>query len=84
MASKNTSVSLGDHFQTFIDEQIAEGRYGSASEVVRAGLRLLENEAAKLAALRAAVREGLESGKPEPFDVETFLAEVNAEYDAKS
>ncbi len=82
--SKNTSIVLSDHFQTFIAEQVEEGRYGSASEVVRAGLRLLESHEAKMAALRAAVKEGLASGKPEPFDVENFLAEVNAEYDAKS
>lgn len=82
--SKNTSIILSEHFQSFIEGQIAEGRYGSASEVVRAGLRLLENHEAKLAALKAAVKEGLESGKPEPFDVESFLAEVNAEYDAQS
>jgi antitoxin ParD1/3/4 len=75
---------LGDHFQAFIDGQVADGRYGSASEVVRAGLRLLESQETKLAALRTALQEGLDSGKPEPFDVETFLAEVNAEYDAKS
>jgi antitoxin ParD1/3/4 len=84
MASKNTSVSLGEHFQAFIDTQVADGRYGSASEVVRAGLRLLEDNETKLATLKAAVKEGLESGKPKPFDVEMFLAEVNAEYDAKS
>jgi antitoxin ParD1/3/4 len=51
--SKNTSFSLGNHFSAFIEEQEAEGRYGSASDVVRAGLRLLEEEEAKLAALRA-------------------------------
>lgn len=82
--SKNTSIVLSEHFQSFIEGQIAEGRYGSASEVVRAGLRLLESQETKLATLKAAVKEGLESGKPEPFDVESFLAEVNAEYDAKS
>jgi len=82
--SKNTSIVLSEHFQSFIAEQVEEGRYGSASEVVRAGLRLLEGHEAKMTALRAAVREGLSSGKPEPFDVESFLAEVNAEYDAKS
>ena len=82
--SKNTSIVLSEHFQTFIADQVEEGRYGSASEVVRAGLRLLESHEAKMAALRAAVKAGLDSGKPEPFDVDNFLAEVNAEYDAKS
>ncbi len=82
--SKNTSIVLSDHFQGFIEEQIADGRYGSASEVVRAGLRLLESQETKLAALRAALIAGEQSGKPEPFDVESFLAEVNADYDAKS
>ncbi|AVO44301.1 type II toxin-antitoxin system ParD family antitoxin [Phreatobacter cathodiphilus] len=71
---KNTSVSLGDHFATFIDQRVAEGRYSSASEVVRAGLRLLEEHEAKLAALRAAVAEGEASGEARPFDFETFLA----------
>lgn len=82
--SRNTSIVLSEHFQTFIAEQVEEGRYGSASEVVRAGLRLLESHEAKLAALRSALKDGWESGKPQPFDVETFLAEVNAEYDDKS
>ncbi|OYX01039.1 MAG: antitoxin [Caulobacter vibrioides] len=82
--SKNTSIVLSEHFQSFIAEQIEEGRYGSASEVVRAGLRLLENQEAKLAALRGALKEGWDSGKPEAFDVEAFLAETNADYDAKS
>ncbi|ADG11844.1 type II toxin-antitoxin system ParD family antitoxin [Caulobacter segnis] len=82
--SKNTSIVLSEHFQSFITEKVEEGRYGSASEVVRAGLRLLEDHEAKLTALRTAVREGFESGKPEPFDVDTFLAEVNTDYDAQS
>lgn len=74
--SKNTSIALSQHFQTFIESQIDDGRYGSASEVVRAGLRLLEERETRLAALRAALIEGEESGTPQPFDVETFLAEM--------
>ncbi|MCG6122708.1 MAG: type II toxin-antitoxin system ParD family antitoxin [Microvirga sp.] len=73
--SRNTSVSLGDHFAGFIDGQVATGRYGSASDVVRAGLRLLEEREAKLEALRRALEEGERSGPPQPFDVEAFIAE---------
>ena len=54
---------------------LSKGRYGNASEVVRAGLRLLEEREAKLTALRAAIEEGLESGPAEPFDVEAFIAD---------
>ena len=75
MASKNTSVSLGEHFQTFIDSQVADGRYGSASEVIRAGLRLLESQEAKLVALRAALKAGEESGFIEDFDFDAFIEE---------
>jgi antitoxin ParD1/3/4 len=72
---KNTSISLGDHFSEFVDRQLSHGRYGSASEVVRAGLRLLEDHETKLQALRAALIAGEESGPSAPFDVDGFLKE---------
>jgi antitoxin ParD1/3/4 len=77
---RNTSVTLGDHFMDFIDRQVAAGRYGSASEVVRAGLRLLEEQEAKLEALRAALIEGEESGAPQRFDFDEFLAEKRRQH----
>lgn len=71
--AKNTSVSLGEHFADFIDAQVASGRFGSASEVVRAGLRLLEEHDVKLATLRDALIEGESSGPPKPFDRAAFV-----------
>ncbi|MGA2952621.1 MAG: type II toxin-antitoxin system ParD family antitoxin [Caulobacteraceae bacterium] len=73
---KNTSFSLGDHFSAFIEGQVAEGRYGSASDVVRASLRLLEEREARLQALRAALIEGEQSGPSEPFDFDAFTTEM--------
>lgn len=77
--TRNTSVSLGEHFAQFIDRQVEGGRYGSASEVVRAGLRLLEEQEAALETLRGALIEGEESGSPEPFDTDAFLREKRAD-----
>jgi antitoxin ParD1/3/4 len=71
---KSTSVSLGEHLTGFVEEQIAQGRYGNASDVVRAGLRLLEDQATKPAALRAALIEGKECGEPEAFGFEASIA----------
>lgn len=71
--SRNTSVSLGDHFASFIDDRLGSGRYSSASDVVRAGLRLLEEREARVDALRAALVEGEQSGKPRPFDFDAFI-----------
>ena len=71
---QNTSVSLSDHFATFISAQVQTGRYGSASDVVRAGLRLLEEHEAKVKALQDALIEGEQSGEPQPFDFDAFIA----------
>ncbi len=72
--SKNTSVSLGSHFEKFIDNRMQTGRYSSASEVVRSGLRLLEEHENKVEALRTALIEGEESGSSTPFDFDAFIA----------
>jgi antitoxin ParD1/3/4 len=74
MAGKNTSFSIGEHFMGFVDTQVQEGRYSNASDVIRAALRLLEERETKMAALRAALIEGEESGPSTPFDFEAFIA----------
>jgi antitoxin ParD1/3/4 len=71
---RNTSVIVGDHFAQFIAEKVGEGRYSSASDVVRAGLRLLEEREATLTALRAAIDEGERSGPAAALDINAFLA----------
>jgi len=81
--SKNTSVVLGDHFQSFIGERVRSGQYSSASEVVRDGLRLLEVREAHLESLRAALIEGEESGPAVPFDFDEFLRRKRAAHDEK-
>jgi antitoxin ParD1/3/4 len=73
--SKNTSISLGDHFADFVEALVAQGRYASASEAVRAGLRLLEEREAGLQALRAALIEGENGGASEAIDFDAFIAE---------
>ncbi len=76
--ARNTSVSLGNHFVEFVDEQVESGRYGTASDVIRAGLRLLEDRETRLEALRSALIEGEESGQATPVDIEQFLATKRA------
>ena len=68
--SKTTSVNLGDHFEKFITAQVKDGRYGSASEVLRAWLRLLEREEQKIEALRQALIDGENSGDAGTLDME--------------
>ena len=69
---RNTSVTIGNHFETFIAEQLKEGRYGSASEIVRAGLRLLEEQESRIRQLRAALIEGEDSGFVE-YSLQEFM-----------
>lgn len=73
---RNTSVSLGDHFEHFIEKSVNDGRYNNASEVVRAGLRLLEEDENKLSALKNAIDEGVSSGRVEDFNPESYLSEL--------
>lgn len=68
--AKTTSFNLGDHFDNFIAAQIKSGRYGNASEVLRASLRLMEQEEQKLQALRQALIDGEKSGESTPLDIE--------------
>ena len=78
--SRNTSIALGQHFVSFIDAQVQGGRYGSASDVVRAGLRLLEEHEAKVKALQDALNAGCQSGEPRPFDSEAFLSRMHTRH----
>lgn len=75
---KTTTVALGPHFEEFIQTSILSGRYNNASEVVRSGLRLLEDQEQKMAALRHAIKEGMDSGIAEDFDPDAYLEEMKA------
>jgi antitoxin ParD1/3/4 len=74
LMATNTSISLDEHFATFLADQVGEGRYRSASEVVRAALRLLEERELQLSALRASLDAGEASGEAEDFDLDAFIA----------
>ena len=76
--SRNTSISIGEYFDSFIQSRITEGRFKNASEVVRAGLRLLEEEENRFIALREAIQEGIESGIAYNFNPELHLEGLKA------
>lgn len=76
--AKNTSVSLGSHFDDFIKSQVTSGRYGSVSEVIRAGLRKLEDDERKLETLRALIEEGKASGTAE-YSYDGLMQELDDE-----
>ena len=79
---RNTSVVLSDHFNDFITKAVESGRYNSASDVVRAGLRMLEAEEEKLQRLREELQKGIDSGFIEDFDFDELLADMNSKHRA--
>jgi len=76
--NKNTSISLGNYFDQFVQNRIKEGRFNNASEVIRAGLRLLEEEESKVLALKNAIQEGIDSGIAQDFDPKNHLQSLKA------
>lgn len=81
--SKNTSILLGQHFDDFINSQLKSGRFASASEVVRAALRLFEQEESKKAELVSELKKGEKSGFIKDFDKDKFVAELRAKHPGK-
>ena len=77
--SKNTSISLGNYFDQFVQTQVSAGRYKNVSEVIRAGLRLLENEESKVIALKSAIQEGMNSPRVADFNFDKNLERLKAE-----
>jgi antitoxin ParD1/3/4 len=75
---RNTSFSLDEHFNAFIEDEVASGRYRSASDVVRAALSLLEDRETRLGALRQALIDGENSGASTPFDIDEFMSRKRA------
>ena len=75
---ENTSISLGEHFDNFVNNQIAVGRFTNVSEVVLAGLTLLEDEESKVIALKKAIQEGIDSGIAHNFDPDEHLQQLKA------
>ncbi|PWW36472.1 antitoxin ParD1/3/4 [Idiomarina loihiensis] len=76
--AKNTSITLGEHFDGFITSQIRSGRYGSASEVIRSALRLLETQETKMNTLRQLLVDGEASGMAD-YDLDSFINELDNE-----
>tara|TARA_R110000868_G_scaffold178452_2_gene418129 strand:- start:7959 stop:8267 length:309 start_codon:yes stop_codon:yes gene_type:complete len=77
--NKNTSISLGNYFDQFVQNSIKEGRFKNVSEVIRAGLRLLEEEESKMTALRNAIQDGIDSGIAHDFDPKKHLESLKAQ-----
>jgi len=77
---RNTSVTLGEHFDEFVAEKIRQGRFQSVSEAVRAGLRSLEESETKLEVLRAKLQAGENSHVASDFDGEVFLQDIHKQH----
>jgi antitoxin ParD1/3/4 len=76
--ARNTSISLGDHFESFVDSKVSTGRFKNASEVIRAGLRLLEEEETKVGALKKAIKDGIDSGLAKNFNAKNHLEKLKS------
>lgn len=76
--SKNISISLGNHFDSFVEKKVSQGRFKSASEVIRAGLRLLEEEENRISVLTTAIQEGVDSGIAVGFEPRKHLESLKA------
>lgn len=81
---RNTSIILGDHFDEFIKSEIESGRYNSASEVIRSGLRLIEEESKKIRLINEALIVGEVSGDAKQFDNEDFKAKMRKKYSSNA
>lgn len=79
--SKNTSIILDGHLEVFVNAQIETGSYSSMSDVIRAGLRLLEEHEMKIQRLRVEVQKGIDSGVAKEFDFAKFLEEKNQAFE---
>jgi antitoxin ParD1/3/4 len=77
---RNTSVTLGEHFERFVADKIAQGRFSSVSEIVRAGLRKLEEDEAKVELLRAKLQAGEDSPIVDNFDGQKFLEKMHEKH----
>lgn len=77
---KNTSISLGAHYEEYARRKVASGEFASISEVLRDALRRAEERDVRITHLRELIREGEESGDPQPFDLEEFLAEMHTRH----
>ena len=75
---RNTSISLGDYFENFVDSKVSSGRYKNASEVIRAGLRLLEEDENRIQILKSAIKDGLDSGISKDFNAIENLKKLKA------